>query len=192
VSEASIEAIIGPPLLLGFEALLEQQGRDRHAAPDCVRYYRALYREAAVPGTVLQPGVRSMLEELDQKLSLAVATSKPLVFAEPILRALGIRDAFEVVAGPTPELDGETKTQILGRAIRLLESRSGDAILRRSACMIGDRSHDIVGALENGVIAIGVTWGYGSHRELVEAGADFILTAPAQLPHFLQTANVRG
>ena len=37
--------------------------------------------------------------------------------------------------------------------------------------MIGDRSHDIVGASANGVASIGVLWGYGDWRSLTAAGA---------------------
>jgi len=36
------------------------------------------------------------------------------------------------------------------------------------AIMIGDRSHDIVGARNNGMSAIGVLYGYGSREELTQ------------------------
>ena len=38
------------------------------------------------------------------------------------------------------------------------------------ALMIGDRSHDVVGAKSNGMDAIGVTYGYGSRDELIGCG----------------------
>ena len=41
--------------------------------------------------------------------------------------------------------------------------------------MIGDRRHDIIGAKKNGMLAIGVLYGYGSRKELQEAGADIIV-----------------
>ena len=37
--------------------------------------------------------------------------------------------------------------------------------------MIGDRSHDMVGAKNNGMKRIGVLYGYGSREELIGAGA---------------------
>ena len=45
---------------------------------------------------------------------------------------------------------------------------------RRDVVMIGDRSHDIIGAKANGVASIGVLFGYGSREELEGAGADVI------------------
>jgi phosphoglycolate phosphatase len=44
--------------------------------------------------------------------------------------------------------------------------------------MIGDRSHDMIGAKSNGMKAIGVTYGYGSEAELTEAGALHICATP--------------
>jgi phosphoglycolate phosphatase len=44
--------------------------------------------------------------------------------------------------------------------------------------MIGDRSHDVLGAKANGMAAIGVTYGYGSRDELVAAGARHLCATP--------------
>lgn len=38
-----------------------------------------------------------------------------------------------------------------------------------------DRRHDIIGAKKNRMLAIGVLYGYGSRKELQEAGADIIV-----------------
>ena len=45
--------------------------------------------------------------------------------------------------------------------------------------MIGDRSHDMIGAKNNGMQRIGVLYGYGSREELLEAGAQHICLSPA-------------
>jgi phosphoglycolate phosphatase len=47
--------------------------------------------------------------------------------------------------------------------------------------MIGDRHHDIEGAVANGVYSVGVTYGYGSPEELTEAGADALCSHPTEL-----------
>jgi phosphoglycolate phosphatase len=47
--------------------------------------------------------------------------------------------------------------------------------------MIGDRSHDIIGARNNGMNAIGVLYGYGSKEELTEAGALHVCARPRGL-----------
>ena len=47
--------------------------------------------------------------------------------------------------------------------------------------MIGDRSHDMVGAGNNGIKGIGVLYGYGSRDELIGAGAMHVCATPAEI-----------
>ncbi|EQC81466.1 Phosphoglycolate phosphatase [Enterococcus sp. HSIEG1] len=47
--------------------------------------------------------------------------------------------------------------------------------------MIGDRSHDILGAKANGLSAIGVLYGFGSEEELLSAGAVALAEKPLDL-----------
>ena len=50
-----------------------------------------------------------------------------------------------------------------------------------TAVMVGDREHDIIGAKENGLKSIGVLYGYGDEAELKTAGADYIVSSPADI-----------
>lgn len=54
-----------------------------------------------------------------------------------------------------------------------------------SAIMIGDRKHDIIGAKENGLDAIGVLYGFGNREELETAGAKFIVETVENLRKIL-------
>jgi len=54
-----------------------------------------------------------------------------------------------------------------------------------SAVMIGDRANDVNAAKANGLRAIGVLWGYGSERELIDAGADTLCRTPNELADLL-------
>jgi phosphoglycolate phosphatase len=103
---------------------------------------------------------------------LAVATSKPHAFAEPLLGAMGLRDHFELVVGPDLHARTEDKTATIARALAVL----GDT----RAVMVGDRSFDVVGAHANGIAAIGVTWGIGDAAEL--SAAERTIDAPSALP----------
>ena len=87
---------------------------------------------------------------------LFVATSKPHVFAERIIDHFGLRRHFEHVFGS--ELDGTRvdKSDLLAYALERHRRRSATTL------MIGDRSHDMVGAKNNGMKGIGVLYGYGS------------------------------
>jgi phosphoglycolate phosphatase-like HAD superfamily hydrolase len=106
---------------------------------------------------------------------LGIASSKPVAFSEPILRTLGIRDDFDVVAGPDLNPFGETKAATIATALETVG---------RPAVMVGDRRHDVEGAHANAIPCVGVTWGIGSRAEL--AGADAIVARPAELADALR------
>ena len=59
---------------------------------------------------------------------------------------------------------------------------------RSKILMIGDRKHDILGARENGLDALGVLFGYGSREELKAAGAAFLAETPADIERCLSSA----
>ena len=175
-SDDEARELIGPPLHDGFAWLCRIRGAvATELVPACVAEYRAAYAERSLLDTTLMPGIEAALAEMAAHAVLAVATSKPIGFADPILEQLGIRRCFAVVEGPDLAAIGETKSTTLSRALEALPAGA------ERAMMVGDRHHDISAALEHGVTPVGATWGYGSRAELVDAGARHLVDSPAQL-----------
>ena len=143
--------------------------------------YRARYAVASLTETLVVPGIPEVLERLARGHVLAVATSKPRPFAVPLLQALGLDRHFAYIAGP--ELDAHMEPK--AATVRTALERVGEP-----AAMIGDRSHDVVGARANGIPVIGVTWGIGDAQEL--SGADALVDAPAQLPDAIERLHRRA
>jgi phosphoglycolate phosphatase len=75
------------------------------------------------------------------------------------------------------ELDGTRveKSDLLEYALKQA------AVDPAKTLMIGDRSHDMVGAKNNGMKGIGVLYGYGSRDELLEAGAHHVCATPGAI-----------
>lgn len=163
---------IGPPLLGSFEKLLG----DRRLAVDALNLYRERFAETGLYENRLYAGIEKVLAELEGSgRRLFVATSKPAIYAERIVEHFAISTYFERVFGS--ELDGTRadKTELLSHAVG--ESR----VVARRATMVGDRSHDVIGARNNGMTAVGVLYGYGSEEELVAAGAHRISGTTGEL-----------
>ena len=124
-------------------------------------------------------GVHDALEVLKTAgHRLFVATTKPWIFAERIVRHFGMAPYFSAVYGS--ELDGTRvdKTELLAWALK----RHADD---KASIMVGDRSHDIVGGRNNDMDVLGVAYGYGSTEELSAAGAGRIAASPHELPGML-------
>jgi phosphoglycolate phosphatase len=87
-----------------------------------------------------------------------------MVFAERILEHFDLTKHFELVVGS--HLDGThvEKAEIVATALAGLSGIPPERVV-----MVGDRMHDVQGARANGIDAIAVGWGYGSHEELSAA-----------------------
>jgi phosphoglycolate phosphatase len=170
----SLWQFIGPPLPTAFVAMTGHPP-DSPLVASCVAAYRTRYVTASLRETTVMPGVVEVVAALAEQFRLAVATSKPRAFAEPLLEALGLRHFFTAVAGPDVNQESENKAQTIANALAALGNPE-------SAVMVGDRSFDILGARAHSLRSIGVTWGIGDRDELVAAGADAVIDAPRELP----------
>ena len=170
---------IGPPLLESFMRFFDMsQGQ----AEEAIRLYRVYFADRGIFENVAYPGVRELLEKLKVAgIGVALATSKPAVFAGQILEHFGLSEYFDFVVGS--ELDGtrSSKGEVIKFALEL-GARDGGY---RNALMVGDRLHDIRGARENGIDSLGVLYGYGSRTELEEAGANYIVSCPDEILQYV-------
>jgi phosphoglycolate phosphatase len=170
--ESELEQLIGPPTFSGFSTLIGEP-KDSPAVAELVARYRVHYARIYLTHTTVIDGVLEMLTALAERFPLAIATSKSVLFTQPLLDALGLSRFFDYVAAAASDDSTDDKTAIVGRAL--------SALAREPVAMIGDRSFDIVAARAHGLTAIGVTWGIGTVEELTEAGAHAILAHPSEL-----------
>jgi phosphoglycolate phosphatase len=105
----SLEPFIGPPLTLAF-AELTGQPQDSGLVLACLSSYRARYREVSLRETTVISGIPEALDALSVDHRLAVATSKPLAFAKPLLEALDLGHRFELIGAPDLNAHLEDKT----------------------------------------------------------------------------------
>lgn len=168
-----VRRFIGPPLLDSFRDIC---GFDPRQVDDAIAAYRVYYASDGQYQNAVYDGIPELLSGLrDAGRTLAVATSKAEVFAESILDHFGLTGSFATVVGS--ELDGRrtAKAEVITEVLARLGRPSDGTV------MIGDRHHDIGGAVAVGVGSIGVLWGYGDGAELTVAGADSLATSPADL-----------
>jgi phosphoglycolate phosphatase len=168
-SQDELAWCIGPPLRASFVTLL---GGEEHADRG-VELYRERFGDVGLFENSVYPEIEAVLAKLSEaSFRMFVATSKPHVFARRIVDHFGLNSHFEHVFGS--ELDG-TRVHKADLIAYALEQTGADP---SRSLMIGDRSHDVLGAKANGIDAIGVTYGYGSREELIAAGARHLCVSP--------------
>jgi phosphoglycolate phosphatase len=167
---------LGPPTHQTFAELL---GDDPQLVDAAIATYREHYARTSAETTLVYAGIPELLRHLHGRVPLAVATSKVVTAAVPLLESLGLAELFDVISGPLPSAINESKAVTVAQALAALGGP-------RAAVMIGDRCYDVIGAREHGVPTIGVLWGAGTEAELREAGADAIVSSPDEIPPLLQ------
>jgi phosphoglycolate phosphatase len=165
---------VGPPIAVSITRLLAQYGDDR--VDFGVTTYRARYTTIGIYECAAFPGVPEMLAALPQRgMALCVATSKRRDFAERVVDFLGFRPFLPRVYGALPGGGLDDKKDLIAEILRV------EGYDPAQTTMVGDRLHDIHAARANRLRSIGVLWGYGGRGELQEAGADLLVTSPAEL-----------
>ncbi|WP_105209853.1 HAD family hydrolase [Streptococcus suis] len=174
---ANLQRFIGPPLYESFSRFYQLNPADTQAAVDAFRVY---FKDKGMFENQLYDGILPLLESLKQAgKTLAIATSKPEVFAKQILEYFDIAHYFDVIAGASLDSSRISKTDVISYALAQLDYDPQTTI------MVGDREHDIEGAQANQLASIGVLYGYGNRQELEEAGASWIIETVPDLPKLL-------
>ena len=169
-----LNEFLGPPLEYSFEQFC---GMDNEQAKQAADIYRERYKDYCVIENSLYDGIYEVLEQLKNAGKIiAVATTKPVHFAEQIVSHFGIRKFFTAVCGAASDGTNGKKAGIIRNALEKCgEDNLGQAV------MIGDRFYDIEGAKAVGIDSAGVLYGGTDREELEKAGADYIVSKPKDI-----------
>ena len=165
---------IGPPLWDTFPEMVGEE-----LTKKAIDLYRERFVDIGWRENKLYDGILDALETVASAgHTLFVATAKPHMHAARIINHFGMAEFIHNVYGS--ELDGTRATTGDLLAFAIAKNPGADQHI-----MIGDRKHDLIGAVANAMTPIGVAYGYGSVDELEDAGAAAIAHTPDELPGLL-------
>ncbi len=146
------------------------------------RAYRDAFRSARENGALVEPlydGIAELVTTLsDAGWLLGVATGKSRRGLDHCLAMHGLTAHF-----CTLQTADHHPSKPHPSMVETALAESGAE--REATVMIGDTQYDMVMAVNAGVRAIGVDWGYHSAQELRDAGAEVIARDPAHLMELL-------
>lgn len=176
-----VRRIVGLSLPQAIRLLAPAADEDLRHSADMA--YREAFRAAREAGALVEPlydGIADLVAELSGTgWLLGVATGKSQRGLEHCLAMHGLSAQFVTLqtadhhpSKPHPSM---------------IETALAETGVHHAACvMIGDTQYDMAMAVNAGVRAIGVDWGYHSAAELREAGAETVARDPAHLRDLLQ------
>ena len=173
-----LEPFIGPPLQVSFQ---EIYGFNDTQITQAIRYYRERFTERGMFENKLYEDIPALLAHLKQQgYILTIATSKPTVFAEQIIKYFQLESYFDLVVGSHLDGSRSAKSEIIAEVLQHF-----NLFPKEQFIMIGDRNYDVLGAYDNQIDAIGVTYGYGSLEELKNESPTYIVDHVSDLQKYL-------
>ncbi|MCR4901686.1 MAG: HAD hydrolase-like protein [Butyrivibrio sp.] len=174
-----LRKFVGPPLTESFG---ERYNMNTEEMMTAIAVFRKYYSSTGIYENSVFEGITDMLQSLkDKGLLLAIASSKPRPQIGIVVDHFHIRDYFDVIMGC--ELDGtrSQKKEVVEEVLKQFGELSGDSSVLEHSIMVGDRKYDVNGSRECDLECIGVTYGYGTRKELEEAGAAYVVDSVKEL-----------
>lgn len=167
-----LKGFIGPSLFISFQRIT---GLNPETAELAVQYYRETYSREGIFKLKLYGGMRELLDELKARgVKISVASAKPQVSLDVVVKHLNLETAFDKVVGPSLAVKSDDKKELVAAA-RLTEK----------TVMVGDAIYDIRAAKETGVASVVALYGFGDREDLLNENPDFTAESVADLKRIL-------
>lgn len=122
------------------------------------------------------PGARAALEALTEAdglvQSVVTGNLRPIAEVKLALFDLDAHIDFDVGGYGSDDSD---RAVLVRRALERTAAKFGQPLAAQRAVVIGDTMHDIAGAVDNDVAAIGIASGEATAADLADAGANAVL-----------------
>jgi phosphoglycolate phosphatase len=164
----------------GMEKLVERalpEGvRSEELIKICVEEYRAHYDMLWNAQTQPYPGIGEMLTEMKARgLKLGVISNKAHRFTVPMTEHFFGKTCFDHILGQRTEVPRKPEPDGAHEMAAVLGLKTEEM------AYVGDSGIDMQFAKNSGMRAVGVRWGFRSEAELIECGADLVISSAAEL-----------
>ena len=148
---------------------------------EALEKFKAVYARHNMDKTRPYEGITELLEKLcAQNIKLGVCTNKHDEAAKVIIKALFGEDIFDEIIG---DKQGLKRKPDPGKVLAMAQNWN---LQPQEIAYLGDSGVDMQTAVNAGMLAVGVLWGFRTEAELKENGADILISSPLEL---LQAVN---
>ena len=157
--------------------------------PDEAEFERAypifldLYADNTSKRSCLYPGVREGIDLLQAAgYKLGCVTNKAAQFTEPLLRDLGVADAFSII------ISGDTLPRKKPDPMPLLHAAEFFGVAPEASLMIGDSVSDVKAARAAGFQIVCMSYGYNHGVDIRDAHPDAVIDSMVEIMPLLEKA----
>ena len=139
--------------------------------------------EAAATTSLLTGAVETLKELQKMNLKLGLCTTSSDKASGYILQRFKIAEYFKVVVSREKVKYVKPHTEQFELALKALGAKAKDSLV------VGDSVVDMQSAKETKAIAVGLTTGFSSTEQLMNGGANYIVTSLTDLPVLIKKIN---
>jgi phosphoglycolate phosphatase len=142
-----------------------------------------LYADNTSKRSCLYPGVREGIDLLQAAgYKLGCVTNKAAQFTEPLLRDLGVADAFSII------ISGDTLPKKKPDPMPLLHAAEFFGVAPEASLMIGDSVSDVKAARAAGFQIVCMSYGYNHGVDIRDAHPDAVIDSMVEIMPLLEQA----
>jgi phosphoglycolate phosphatase len=149
---------------------------DAAVVAECEARARREYSQGWNRKTHLYEGIAELLDSLASRgIITAICSNKPHPAVQDVVGYYLGRWKFAAVVGSQPPVPKKPDPAVVHQML-------GDLGLERAQCLYaGDTNTDMETAIRAGILAVGVLWGFRTRDELLQAGAQVLVSRPAEI-----------
>ncbi len=179
VSEKDVKKMVGNGSKKLIERAILKQGAELDDFEKIHKFYSDSYDKDVTYLTHTYDGIPELLIELKTSgIKTAVLSNKPDFAAKEAVKTF-LGDLVDVVYGGREDVPLKPDPEGVYQIMEELQVTKDECIF------IGDSSVDMQTGKNAGIFAIGVDWGFRDEDELVQNGADKIVSEPAEISDYI-------
>lgn len=162
----------------GSRKLMERilPGKSPEQIDEALGRYKAIYEKHLTAKTTPYAGISETLSALKARgVRMAVCTNKHISAAEALIRKYFPADTFDAFEGDRPGVPRKPDPA----HVRIVLEKMG--VMPEETVYLGDSGVDMQTAVNAGTLPVGVLWGFREKDELMENGAQILLSKPSEL-----------
>ena len=162
----------------GSRKLMERilPGKSPEQIDEALGRYKAIYEKHLTAKTTPYEGISETLSALKVRgVRMAVCTNKHISAAEALIRKYFPADTFDTFEGDRPGVPRKPDPAHVRIVLEKMGARPEETVY------LGDSGVDMQTAVNAGALPVGVLWGFREKDELMENGAQILLSKPSEL-----------
>jgi phosphoglycolate phosphatase len=167
-----------------IDSLPESANFNEDRIHEYLKTYTSIYKENIANKTKVYKGIEELLVYLCEKnIPIAINTNKPKVLTDLVCESCLKPWPFQLIIGDNGDYPKKPKPESsIYIANQLVVSPA-------NVLFIGDSEVDLETAKNAGMQFMGVRWGYGNHKLMMEIGYQNLVESPIEIIDFIESGN---